>query len=126
MKHRIKFKNPRHLLCLFIALFGSGCISTEYHEQNFWDPQGYKDREIEPGVYEIEAIGNGFTKPEVVLGFWHRRASELCGEDNYLVEVESGVKDASTMAMVGSTPVFIPASFPMFVGIARCKGNEAK
>jgi len=52
-----------------------GC-ATPYQPKGYTG--GYEEVEVEPGLFFLEYLGNGYTSLPTVLGYWQRRANELC------------------------------------------------
>ena len=57
---------------------------------------GYKDYEVQTGIYYVYYRGNAYTSKADVVNFWHTRAAEICGgKDRYkIVDQESGYKSS--------------------------------
>src|SRR5690606_4541529 len=77
-------------LVIAAALALVGC-STPYQQMGFRG--GYRDRPMGGGRYLVEVRVNGYTSSGTALEYLHRRATELCGGANYVVE--DGTADAS-------------------------------
>jgi ribosome biogenesis GTPase A len=75
------------LLCLMvIGITGCTISPTTYKpftNPSFSDGNGYLDREIAPGRYEIQVRGNKVTSHETLESHLDRRAEELCGSRKY-------------------------------------------
>jgi hypothetical protein len=81
------------LAVLVLAVLSLVACVTPYQPKN-WNG-GYTDFEVQPGVIYLSFEGNGFTSREVVVRYWHRRASEIC----------PGGYDMLSIADIGQTHV---------------------
>jgi hypothetical protein len=110
---------------LFLAIFLISCVATptKYGPLLEQGKEGYIDRKTGEKKYEIQVRGNGLTDHITLEGFFHRRASELCGSDQY----ESTLKreyNTTLHAAIYTGYTFIPArrdDFPHVTGEVRCK-----
>lgn len=68
---------------------------------------GYASRQTGENEFEVFFGGNRFTSIETVEKYWHRKAKELCGSDNYVHTMESKKTD----------------SFPIAQGTVKCFQN---
>lgn len=108
-----------------VALSLLGC-ATPYQKASLLNLSGggYTDRQLEPGLYEIEFSGTPATPLATVEAYWHQRAKELCGSADYEHEAKAEqVSDGGGMAYapgVGVIPT-PPTHSPRAKGYARCK-----
>lgn len=69
---------------------------------------GFSSRQIGENEFEICFAGDGFTSMETVEKFWHRKAKELCGSENYThtlaTEWEERFPRAKGMVTCGKNP----------------------
>lgn len=74
------------LACLLLT----SCATT-YGPVSGITTWGFKDKQIEPGVYQISFAATEATQPGDVDAYWHQRARELCGHDHYKYEMEHSI-----------------------------------
>lgn len=88
----------RLFLRLGIFFMLVGCISTPYQPlqtgKNEWGflvgpGGGFSSRQIGENEFEILFGGNRFTSMKTVERYWHRKAKELCGSENYAHTMET-------------------------------------
>ncbi len=103
---------------LLIATMLLCSCATGYHPYT-WNG-GYKDKELEPGSYEIYFVGNGPTSIEDVTKFWHQRANELCPSGYDYTYYDNKNKTNQIWVPAGAVAVPIFVSYPEITGIARC------
>ena len=63
---------------LITFLFGALMVGCATPYQPKGPTGGYEEVEIEPGVFFLEYLGNGYTSLPKIVGYWHQRARELC------------------------------------------------
>lgn len=80
----------RWLISMGGCLLLGGCV-TSYGPAGGLSNWGYRDKQIEPGVYQISFKATEATNPRDVLAYWQRRAIELCGHDHFWYEAEQNV-----------------------------------
>lgn len=66
-----------------IVLVISGCASTYKASEEQERGTGYSEKRSSEGVYFLRFNGLRNEDVENILALWHRRAAELCGENNY-------------------------------------------
>lgn len=110
-------------LCVMGALL-SGCVThTATQYQPLKENEGYQDRQIRPGTYEIEVRGNNITTHETLVAHFHRRAQELCPM-GYACDVSSRITTHITDGHLIRGPVYIPRQVynsPYVTGEITCK-----
>lgn len=106
---------------LLVLVLLAGC-ATSYGERD-WRGIGYDQAEIEPGVYFLDYTGDQNHSMAMVVGYWHRRAKELCPRGFTPVDREHGVAPGG--AALGGTSGGIAAAglyqMPRYTGYIRCK-----
>ncbi len=90
---------------MMAALIGCGTPYQPLQRGVISPGGGYASRQIGENEYEVFFGGNGFTFMETVKEYWHRKARELCGSDNYEPNVELYRRDG----------------FPGAKGTVKCK-----
>ena len=106
-----------HLLGLCAVL--SAC-ATGYQKKTAWDGLGYTDEKISDGVYKVTYLVNAKTPPQDALKYWHMRAKELCGSDNYKHDEKQTVHVNRNMGLYGTTTYH---NFPYVVGTVTCSSR---
>jgi hypothetical protein len=66
-----------------------------------WRGVGYDQAEIEPGVYFLDYTGDQYHSMAMVVGYWHRRAKELCPNGFTPVEHQPGVSPGESAVGAG-------------------------
>ena len=56
---------------------------------------GYQEEQLDEATYLLHFSGNGHSQLETVIGYWNRRALELCPEGYTLLEQEQNVAHAA-------------------------------
>ena len=56
---------------------------------------GYQEDKLNDGVYLVHFSGNGHSKLDTVIGYWNRRALELCPGGFTLLEQTENVAHAA-------------------------------
>ncbi|MEO5625316.1 MAG: hypothetical protein ABIQ70_04845 [Dokdonella sp.] len=87
--------NPGVRLFAVAALCAALCsCATGYQkESSALGTGGYTDSKIADGRYRITYLVNAFSSKAEALGFWHRRAKELCGNDTYWFHTTESFKE---------------------------------
>lgn len=75
----------RIILLLIVSTLVS--CQTSYRAKSMLDGLGYQDKKVTDDVYQILYKVNKVTPKQKVLDFWHVRATELCGHENYFADV---------------------------------------
>ena len=108
----------RHLFGLvFIGWLLVSCASA-YGERDFRGV-GYSDVQLEPNVYAIDYAGDGHQSTSMLVGFWHRRAKELC-PSGYEVKDSPQFLSSSSGGMVAGGLIFMDGT-STYHGTIRCK-----
>lgn len=69
---------------VFVLVFLGLSACTSYGPKGDGDHgTGYADTKVAEGKYYIKVTGVEYDSKERLEGFWHKRAGELCGENNY-------------------------------------------
>jgi hypothetical protein len=97
----------------------SAC-ATGYQKMNVWDGLGYTDEKVADGVYKLTYLVNANTPAQDALKYWHVRARELCGSDNYQHDEKQTIYVNRNAGVYGSTTYH---NFPYVVGTVTCKSN---
>jgi len=100
------------------ALLLTAC-ATAY--QPFGPTGGYKERELEPGKYELYFLGNGLTSAQEVERYWHKRAAELCKSGYKHSYSDEKTFTARNYVPAAGAIVPIAVSTPQLLGIIECK-----
>lgn len=82
------------LMCALCVFVMTGCV-TPY--QKMTNLGGYRDAEVSPGIHEVVVVGSSWTSHEVLTGYFHRRALEICttlGHRFYDFRISTGTQDA--------------------------------
>lgn len=96
------------IFCVVAMLGLTGCLGPTKYADEGWTG-GYKQTEIEPGIWRVSFFGNGFTTPETVQTFWLYRCAELAlqnGADGF--EVVSDIHLASLKRTPDGEPLLVP------------------
>lgn len=88
-----------------------GC-ATPYQKRTFWTGTGYNDEKIADGVYRVTSLVTPPSTPEDAVKYWHQRAKELCGSDDYEPNVRQSLRGPYK-------------TFPFVEGFVRCQGADA-
>jgi len=107
-----------------VVLAISGCASTYKASEEQERGTGYSEKRSSEGVYFLRFNGLGNEEVEKILVLWHRRAAELCGENNY-----SGTprkKKVEGVYTAFSNGVMYPESVttPYVEGKVECKDKQ--
>lgn len=111
------------ILCFVIAASAAAC-SYGYQARDYWGI-GYSEVEIEPAVYFVEYTGSDQSMAEVV-GFWHRRAKELCqqkqkqGYEMMRPQADSGGQTGAIVPLPGVGYIAGSTDYPRHTGYIRC------
>lgn len=100
-----------NLLVLCLGVIVSGC-STYGAKGTYDGGTGYTDRKIEENKYWVRFDGIEYDSQERLEEFWRKRASELCGDNNFTGKPKHKVKK-------GGYPGF--NIYPRVEGNVACK-----
>ncbi|PIR31688.1 MAG: hypothetical protein COV36_07350 [Alphaproteobacteria bacterium CG11_big_fil_rev_8_21_14_0_20_44_7] len=109
-------------LALLLALT-SCATETPYGSLMEQSTGGYVDRKISENEYEVQVRGNHKTSHDRLIEYFHKRATELCGSDEYESDIK---KEYNTVVndAVFTGYYFIPASrhdYPHVTGNVTCE-----
>jgi hypothetical protein len=76
-------RKARQFVGIIPVLVLLSACATGYQKKTMWDGLGYTDEKISDGVYRVTYLVNAKTPPQDALKYWHMRAKELCGSENY-------------------------------------------
>jgi len=78
------------ILFLVAIILGaiSGCSTYKPRSEGF-GKMGYEETKLEDGTYKLSYYGSSSDSEEDVKKKWNKRASELCGKQEYTAEVTS-------------------------------------
>lgn len=89
-----------------MLLLISGCAS-KYRKQNpMFSDSDYKDKQIDINIYRLTYISNGFSRMELTLRFWNKRAKELCCDLNVKATYKKQYIQRSTPITSGYTTTY--------------------
>ena len=77
---------------------------------------GYDDKKLGDGHYAIKIRGNGYSTPELMHDYFHRRAKELSREKAYVFKTESTTTSGSNLYSTGMMTGITFHTFPIFYG----------
>jgi hypothetical protein len=86
----------------------TGCLGPTKYADEGWTG-GYKQTQLEPGIWRVSFFGNGFTTAETVQTFWLYRCAEVAlenGADGF--EVVSDIHLVSLKSAPAGRPQLIP------------------
>lgn len=107
------------------AIQMSGCAAG-YQKMSMWDGMGYRDQQVGEGRYRISYTVNALTTAEQTRSYWMRRASELCGHDNFYYDLSVTTRTSSDVMFVGGV-VYTPSSDrPYAEGFVDCNRPQEK
>ena len=117
---------PRNLLFLGVAILLLTACATPYGERGFWGV-GYDQTEIEPGLYFLDYTGDQYHSMAKVVGYWHRRARELCPNGFQVMDREQGVgPGGAAIAATGSGGAVAGLfQYPRYTGYVRCTDDAS-
>lgn len=91
---------------------------------------GYQEEQLDEATYLLHFSGNGHSQLETVIGYWNRRASELCPAGFTLLEQEQNIAHAALPVdvelaldpVLGSRlPYIVSVDIPYVYGKISCK-----
>jgi len=98
----------------------AGC-ATPYGERGYLGI-GYDQAEVEPGVYFLDYTGDQYHSMAMVVGYWHKRAKELCPTGFTPIERQQGVGPGG--GAIGGAAGGVSAAgfwqYPQYTGYIRC------
>lgn len=102
-----------------IVMLLSGCI-TPYQPRG-WDG-GYSETKLAPGVWEVQASGNAYTRAPTLQSYVLRRGVELCLADGYphVRLVDAGGSTASAYV----PPTYHTEAEAHSTGYGRARGSS--
>jgi hypothetical protein len=80
----------RSIVFVSLGLLVSGCADFGARSFTGQAPLALREKELSPGVYYIEAQGNGWSKFEMLTKFTKDRARLLCGGEPKSIELQPG------------------------------------
>lgn len=115
-------KRVIRVVAVLAVAFVGGCNLLSISEYRQIDPPssdkfpgfGYVEREIGRGVYHLSFYGRSNDIPKRIGAFWHRRAEELCGTDEYAGN--------PTFDEVVEPNFWVNLRHPRATGVVRCAG----
>lgn len=118
MKGRAPARRAVRWLPAVLAIVALGACAGPTPYQRRDAGEGYYDYEIRPGVHAVSFDGNGRTSREAAIGFWRRRAAEICGgPDRYEV---LGMDASGRKVFPPSPTVIREYTLPHVEGLIRC------
>jgi len=78
---------------------------------------GYEDKKLGSGHFSIQVEGNGYTSFEVIEGYFHRRANELCDGKQYSHSIERTTTQHKNYYAVSQYTLH---NFPVVIGEIKC------
>ena len=114
------------LLSVIIAILLLTACATPYAERGFWGV-GYDETELEPGLYFLDYTGDQYHSMAKVVGYWHRRARELCPDGFQVMDREQGVgPGGAAIAATGSGGAVAGLfQYPRYTGYVRCTDDAS-
>ncbi len=99
-----------------------GCATYKSSEAGL-SKIGYEEKLLDDGSYQLTYYGSGFNEHDEIVALWHKRAGELCNDQEYESETrnEHWVSDGYTVL-----PPFVfksKSAAPSIEGKLRCKGE---
>lgn len=107
---------------LVIAVFLTAC-ATPYQPKGFTG--GYEEAEIQPGVYFLEFLGNGYTSLPTVVKYWHQRANEVCAAKGQVPEIID-VTRGRELAFIQGTSIRKPAQAGHFLCVSPSSSGQVQ
>ncbi len=100
--------------------------ATPYGERGLMGV-GYDQSEIEPGLYFLDYTGDQYHSMAKVVGYWHRRARELCPDGFQVMDREQGVgPGGAAIAATGSGGAVAGLfQYPRYTGYIRCTDDAS-
>jgi len=107
-----------------VVLAVNGCASTYKASENGPLGAGYSEKLTDDGTYLLRFNGRGNENVENIMVLWHRRAAELCGENNYSGTPREGV--TSDVVMIYSVGTAYPeqVDYPYVEGNVECRDKQ--
>jgi hypothetical protein len=117
MNRKRKRVDPGTVCASAALLLLVGCATpTPYQVRE--GGQGYYDREVLPGVYDVSFEANRKTPRWVVMEHWYRRAAEICGgPDRYEI---LGLNTSGENVVVNTPTLLDVYNLPAVEGRIRC------
>jgi len=107
----LSVRSLQALMCIICA----GCsLATPYKPLGSVVPEGYRNEKLDEKTFLITFEANPNTSKELVESYWHRRATELCGSNAYISEMEVKMRSGQFSANKRS-------KYPYATGTATCK-----
>ena len=107
------------IIVILIGFFVSGCV-TSYQPLGFGG--GYSEKKIDKNKYFLRYEATKDTRYQLVEEYWFRRATELCGSENFETDMGGGFGATDTFIPAGG--VLVPKRYynrPVIEGVVRCK-----
>ena len=106
------------------ACAGMSTLSTygvaERHDYG-WG-YGYQEETTAPGVFRLQYYGFRWQHADQLLGFFRRRATELCGSNNFSVSSRMTPHGPDDLDLLNEDTMSSNAPDRVLEGIVRCGG----